>query len=591
MNDSIPASLKSELMVKTVEQNQELVAERQETIRTHTPAQLSEIHSLSDVPIPSFIQNLAASKKNLDEPNTEKPKMDTEDKEKGPFKIYDTLPASLTETKLMTKSVVEEPEVQAARAEVVKSKSVAELSQIATISDFPLPETIENLFSNKTVDRKQYAPAERRRKKINEAKSKSTQSLSQGMYASLPRHFTMELAVKTVEQEPDLVAERRELLASKSVSELSQVKSLADFPVPDIVQRAFHKSMGSLGGNKAAQDPSKASQEGVGGDSPLAMPRNTKELGEALYRGLPSSLTAPVVVRSKVEDPTVLIERQQLQQMKSILNVIARPAPRSSPRRTPKSETYKSFDPESGTVESTPLMDERQLHSPDCPSEDRYEEISTSRTEEMDDLPSPPPPVEEEVEDEEEDQFSLADQIRATPERSLKKEKKKKNRRSTDSEALSADSGRMEEDEIPPPLPPKRITPSPKKGLTLETQPSLEEEEEAVPVKNSQGEQPQAPRREKQSQPREMTEKEMTLGSSELLYVAGSYLPITIEEEEEEEVYSEEPPRPPPRVAKTSVCHSAEPKISFSYTHDPRLTPTRKVSSCQSQASLSAEGP
>ena len=30
------------------------------------------------------------------------------------------------------------------------------------------------------------------------------------------------------------------------------------------------------------------------------MPRNTKELGEALYRGLPSSLTAPVVVRSKV---------------------------------------------------------------------------------------------------------------------------------------------------------------------------------------------------------------------------------------------------------------------------------------------------
>ena len=92
------------------------------------------------------------------------------------------------------------------------------------------------------------------------------------MYASLPRHFTMELAVKTVEQEPDLVAERRELLASKSVSELSQVKkeqslfylplslqvkSLADFPVPDVVQRVFHKSLGSLGGNKGAQDSSK----------------------------------------------------------------------------------------------------------------------------------------------------------------------------------------------------------------------------------------------------------------------------------------------------------------------------------------------
>merc|ERR1711963_1319058 len=704
--DSIPASLKSELIVKSVEQNQDLVAERQETIRTHTPAQLSEIHGLSDVPIPSFIQNLTASKKNIDEPNAEKPKMDTEDKEKGPFKIYDTLPASLTETKLMTKSVVEDPEVQAARAEVVKSKSVAELSQITTIADFPVPETIENLFSNKTVDRKQYAPAERRKKiKEQQTKSKSTQSLSQGMYASLPRHFTMELAVKTVEQEPDLVAERRELLASKSVSELSQVKSLADFPVPDVVQRVFHKSLGSLGGNKGAQDSSKengssrpptslsgkglqaelyatlprslteqqllvrtkaeesaevlqarpapvesksplelseihslaempipsrieawlhgeanGTQEGIGGDSPLAMPRNTKELGEALYRGLPSSLTAPVVVRSKVEDPTVLIERQQLQQtksihelskirnlnelpipgnvirmpdvplpkMKSILNVIARPPARSSPRRTPKSETYKSFDPETETVESTPLMDDRQLHSPDCPSEDRYEEISTSRTEEMEDLP---PPVEEEMDEEEEDQFSLADQIRATPERSLKKEKKKKNRRSTDSEALSADSGKAEDDEIPPPLPPKRITPSPKKGLSLETQPSLDEEEEAVPVKNNQGDQqPQAPRREKQSQPREMTEKEMTLGSSELLYVAGSYLPITIEEVEDEDESNCLPPKPPPRLPKVSSCHSAEPKISFSYTHDPRLTPTRKVSG-QSQASLSVEGP
>ena len=84
--------------------------------------------------------------------------------------------------------------------------------------------------------------------------------------------------------------------------------------------------------------------------------------------------------------------------------------------------------------------------------------------------------------------------------------------------------------------------------------------------------------------------QEMTLGSSELLYVAGSYLPITIEEVEDEDESSCMPPKPPPRVPKVSSCHSAEPKISFSYTHDPRLTPTRKVSG-QSQASLSVEGP
>merc|ERR1712227_790341 len=87
----------------------------------------------------------------------------------------------------------------------------------------------------------------------------------------------------------------------------------------------------------------------------------------------------------------------------------------------------------------------------------------------------------------------------------------KKNRRSHE----------VQEDaeEIPPPLPPKRLTPSPKKGMSLESQPSMEEEElEAIPVKNkliSSGDaldipSPVPPKREKQSasvEPREITEK------------------------------------------------------------------------------------
>merc|ERR1711872_883513 len=72
------------------------------------------------------------------------------------------------------------------------------------------------------------------------------------------------------------------------------------------------------------------------------------------------------------------------------------------------------------------------------------------------------------------DQFNLADQIRATPERSLKG---KKNKRSHE---IHED---MVED-VPPPLPPKKLSPSPIKGLSLERQPSEEEEIEAIPVKN-----------------------------------------------------------------------------------------------------------
>merc|ERR1712233_236494 len=214
-----------------------------------------------------------------------------------------------------------------------------------------------------------------------------------------------ELLVGSVVEDPEVVAQRMQITSSKSVSELSQVRSLSDFPIPENLERLMSRS--ATNHSEPAEQSSRP---------PTSF--SSKGLQAEIYASLPRSLTEQqLLVRTKVEDPTVLIERQQLQQtksihelskirnlnelpipgnvirmpdvplpkMKSILNVIARPAPRSSPRRTPKSETYKSFDPESGTVESTPLMDERQLHSPDCPSEDRYEEISTSRTEEMDD--------------------------------------------------------------------------------------------------------------------------------------------------------------------------------------------------------------
>merc|ERR1712172_70355 len=303
--------------------------------------------------------------------------------------------------------------------------------------------------------------------------SLSGKGLQAEIYASLPRSLTeQQLLVRTkVEENAEVLHARQALVESKSPLELSEIHSLAEMPIPSRIEAWLHGE-------------ATASQEGVGGDSPLAMPRNTKELGEALYRGLPSSLTAPVVVRSKVEDPTKLIERQQLQQTKSI-------------HELSKIRNLNEM-PIPGNV----------IRMPDVPLPKMKSILNVIAR-------PPPPPVEEELEEEEEeDQFSLADQIRATPERSLKKEKKKKNRRSTDSEAASVDSGRMEEDEIPPPLPPKRITPSPKKGLSLETQPSLDEEEEAVPVKgilslqavdgnirvvrneiqNSQDEQPQAPR-------------------------------------------------------------------------------------------------
>merc|ERR1712048_40834 len=226
------------------------------------------------------------------------------------------------------------------------------------------------------------------------------------------------------------------------------------------------------------------------------MPRNTKELGEALYRGLPSSLTAPVVVRSKVEDPSVLLERQQLQQTKSIhelskirnlnempvpgnfiklpdvalpkvknlLNYIARP-PQRSPRvqNGTRSETYHSYESaQSETPLSTPVTEDKPFLN-DAP----YETITGQK--EMT-PPLPPPPAPQDVED---DHFGLADQIRGTPERSLKG-KKKKNRRSHE-----IHDDMLDTEDVPPPLPPKKLSPSPRKGLSIDD----DEEVEAIPVK------------------------------------------------------------------------------------------------------------
>merc|ERR1712106_281076 len=817
--------LKSELIVRSREiDDPEELEQRKGLIRTHTPAQLSEINSISEFPVPKFLGNLVSKTEPLEKKTVE------EEAESVPFsmeKIYGTLPASLMDTKLLVKTETEDPEVQAARAEIVKSKSVNELSQITSLSDIPIPEAIENLV------KRSYAPAERKKKFKEKVKSQSTQSLSQSMYSTLPRALKQDLLVKSRIEDPEILAERREIVASKSVSELSQITSISDIPIPTTLSRVFYKSMERLSGLKTpkedaddirpitpgsrsitenmyatlprslksellvkscVEDPeiqqerraltesksvselsqikslsdipipdnieklisrtatnktespeeqsldsrpvsrnvsvkgfkddmyaslprslknqlivrtkveeneevleqrralveSKSPAElseihnlgelpipsrieawlhGSNGDaertssamdeSPMTLLRTKKEMQEAIYRTLPPSLTQPCIVRSKVEDPNILLERQQLQQTKSIhelskirnlnelpipgniiklpdvtlpkvkniLNYIARPAPRTP--RTPngtKSETYHSYESaQTETAETTPLADDKVFHgmsngnesptvSINNDQEMGYEVISKSpevpeivatppqefKVAEPEQMPTPPPP---EIED---DHFSLADQIKGTPERSMRN-KKKKNRRSHEvHDDMSVDGSVVSEsiasEEIPPPLPPKRLTPSPKKGMSLESQPSMEEEEiEAIPVKgiltleavdgniqvvrnevqsklNTVGDMldvpaPLPPKREKQSasvEPREITEK------------------MTPDVEERIQSRPLPPPPAPPRTLKkksTSIDESdgrtsQSSETSYRDVHEATYTETENFRTC-----------
>lgn len=53
----------------------------------------------------------------------------------------------------------------------------------------------------------------------------------------MPKSLTQEVLVRTVIQDPTVINQRRALTQSKSVSELAQINSFADFPIPSTLSR------------------------------------------------------------------------------------------------------------------------------------------------------------------------------------------------------------------------------------------------------------------------------------------------------------------------------------------------------------------
>ena len=72
-------------------------------------------------------------------------------------RLYTRLPQSLKD-EVLVRARQEHPDIQAARAEVVKSKTVSELSQITSFDEFPLPKTVDQMIGRAP------RPVERRKK-------------------------------------------------------------------------------------------------------------------------------------------------------------------------------------------------------------------------------------------------------------------------------------------------------------------------------------------------------------------------------------------------------------------------------------------
>jgi hypothetical protein len=238
-------------------------------------------------------------------------------------------------------------------------------------------------------------------------------------------------------------------------------------------------------------------------DQKSTLPRSKQEIKDLVYKNiLPESLTKPCVVRSRIEDPDVLLERQELQQQKSIhelskirnlnefplpinvklpdiplpsfkaknlLKTIAPAAKNNRPK--PNQEPFGEYTPASTPRTGDLLTDDEMLRydmstpGGDASHRDQdfgYEVIGGESSSPLNARapqsaqPIPEQYLQEDIPDHgspqsaiEED--SIAEQYRGTP--PMKSKKKKPDRRSQSHEV--SDHVQLG-DEIPPPLPPKR---------------------------------------------------------------------------------------------------------------------------------------
>merc|ERR1711971_1428843 len=139
LNSAFHKSLHQPLIVKSKVEKEDVRVARQALTQEKSPTALANINSVSDIPMP----------KNMDEWGQA---------------AYNTLPKSFREQNIVT-AVKEnlDPEELARNQELTRSKTPAELAQIHSLSEFPVPENIKKfLTSERKADNTKKEPKKRR---------------------------------------------------------------------------------------------------------------------------------------------------------------------------------------------------------------------------------------------------------------------------------------------------------------------------------------------------------------------------------------------------------------------------------------------
>ena len=265
VNSGFHKQFSQPLSVRTRVEEVDVQQQREQMIKRKTPSELSQMAHPFDIPLPKF---------KLPKPQESKEEeLSGDDPDKS--RLYNTLPKSWRQQNIVTSSRrLEDQEEAAARQQLVKSKSPAQLAEMNAIGDFPLPSKVKNFLS--PSERKIQAQKQSRKNSVSsssvskwkigsilnlKSKSREEEHLpSTALHKSqsspnlkdsrddqqqtavkwsdtIKKSINSQCLVRSKFEDPNVQAERAALLKKKTVSELSQIRSFNEIPIASTLQQ------------------------------------------------------------------------------------------------------------------------------------------------------------------------------------------------------------------------------------------------------------------------------------------------------------------------------------------------------------------
>jgi hypothetical protein len=146
-----------------------------------------------------------------------------------------TLPRSWRETKLLTKVKAGGDGADVAelerRRQLVEDQTPAQLGKITSVADFPVP----TLFKKREKKEHQKKSGD----DVDDGRSPSRTNV-EDMYSNLPRSLKTECLVRTkTDADDETLRERRLLVETCKPSQLAQITSFGDIPVPSALEGIY----------------------------------------------------------------------------------------------------------------------------------------------------------------------------------------------------------------------------------------------------------------------------------------------------------------------------------------------------------------